>query len=55
VGASVMPEEETRHLVRTLFAGPEGTAVAERIDRRVDGLPGLEGLGLMAGALRRYA
>lgn len=54
VGASVMPEDETRHLVRTLFAGPEGTAAAERIDRRVDALPGLEGLGLMAGALRRY-
>jgi hypothetical protein len=54
VGASVMPEEETRHLVGTLFAGPEGAAAAERIDRRVDGLPGLAGLGLMAGALRRY-
>ncbi|MFP5320376.1 MAG: ferritin-like domain-containing protein [Acidimicrobiia bacterium] len=54
VGASVMPEEETRHLVRTLFSGDEGRAVAERIDRRVDGLPGLAGLGLMAGALARY-
>lgn len=55
VGASVMPEAETRHLVRTLFTGPDGGAVAGRIDRRIDGLPGLEGLGLMAGALRRYA
>jgi len=54
VGASVMPEDETRHLVRTLFAGDDGRAVAERIDRRVDGLPGLAGLGLMAGALQRH-
>jgi len=55
VGASVMPEEETRHLVRTLFSGPEGVAVADRIDRRVDALPGLAGLDLMGGALTRYA
>jgi len=54
VGASVMPEEETQHLVRTLFSGEEGRAVAERIDRRVDALPGLDGLGLMAGARQRY-
>jgi hypothetical protein len=54
VGASVMPEAETQHLVRTLFSGPEGVAVAERIDRRVDALPGLAGLDLMAGALARY-
>jgi hypothetical protein len=54
VGASVMPEPETRHLVRTLFAGAQGRAVADRIDRRVDSLPGLAGLDLMAGALRRY-
>jgi len=54
VGASVMPEAETRHLVRTLFQGDGGRAVAERIDRRVDALPGLDGLGLMAGALQRY-
>lgn len=47
VGASVMPEEESRHLVRTLFGGGEGRAVADRIDRRIDRLPGLAGLGLM--------
>ena len=57
VGASVMPEEETQHLVRSLFSGPEGVAMADRIDRvdrRVDGLPGLAGLDLMAGARARY-
>ena len=54
VGASVMPEAETRHLVATLFSGEQGRSVAGRIDRRVDALPGLAGLDLMAGALRRY-
>jgi rubrerythrin len=54
VGAQVMPLEETQHLVRTLFGGPDGRAVADRIDRRIDALPGLEGLGLMAGALLTY-
>jgi hypothetical protein len=55
VGASVMPEEDTTHVVRTLFGGDEGRAVAERIDRRVDQLPGLDGLGLMRESLARYA
>jgi hypothetical protein len=54
VGAQVMPEEETRHLVGTLFGDEEGVSVARRIDRRIDALPGLQGLGLMAGALSKY-
>lgn len=54
VGSKVMPLEETQHLVRTLFSGPEGREVADRIDRRVDRLPGLAGLGLMDRTLRDY-
>lgn len=54
VGAQVMPLAETQHLVTTLFDGPDGRAVSDRIDRRVDALPGLAGLGLMAGALETY-
>jgi hypothetical protein len=54
VGAKAMPEAETRHLVRTLFGGSDGEAMAARIDRRVDGLPGLAGLRLMAGARALY-
>lgn len=54
VGAQVMPRPETQHLVRTLFGGDDGRAMVERIDRRIDNLPGLEGLGLMAGALAKY-
>ena len=55
VGAKAMPDEETRHLIRTLFGGPEGRAVSERVDRRIDLLPGLAGLGLVRGALGRSA
>jgi hypothetical protein len=55
VGAKVMPEAETRHLIGTLFGGPAGAPAVARIDRRVDGLPGLAGLGLAARAARRYA
>jgi hypothetical protein len=54
VGAKVMPAEETQHLVGTLFSGPAGRAMCERVDRRVDALPGLAGLHLMAGALETY-
>jgi hypothetical protein len=55
VGASVMPEAETRHLVSTLFGDDEGRAVVARLDRRVDALPGLRGMSLMTDALHRYA
>jgi hypothetical protein len=55
VGAKVMPEAETRHLVATLFSGDDGGAVAGRIDRRVDALPGLDGLRLMEQALATYS
>jgi hypothetical protein len=55
VGAKAMPAAETRHLVTTLFGGPDGQAVADRVDRRIDLLPGLSGLGLVRGSLDRYA
>jgi hypothetical protein len=55
VGAGVMPRSELRFLVDYLFGDPEGRAVAQRIDRHIDNLPGLRGLDLMAGAVTRYA
>jgi hypothetical protein len=55
VGSGVLPEAETRHLASYLFGGPEGEAVTARIDRHVDRLPGLAGLGLLTGAARRLA
>ena len=55
VGATVMPESETGHVIRTLFGGDQGHDVAARIDRRIDHLPGLSGMALMDGVLRRYA
>jgi hypothetical protein len=54
VGSSVMPPEETIHLALTLFGGDEGRTMLERIDRRVDSLPGLAGLHLLNGAFGRY-
>jgi hypothetical protein len=54
VDAQVMPRAETQHLVRTLFAGAEGRAAAARVDRRIDALPSLDGLGLMSGAVAEY-
>lgn len=55
VGAQVMPPEETRHLITTLFAGERGEHVAARIDRRIDALPGLDGLALMRRAIAEHA
>jgi len=51
VGSGVMPDEEVRFLSTYLFGDEDGLDVAERIDRRVDRLPGLDGLGLMRGAV----
>ncbi|HEX4218560.1 MAG TPA: hypothetical protein VHZ02_09335 [Acidimicrobiales bacterium] len=49
VGSSVMPDGEVGFLSRFLFGGVDGLPVVERIDRRVDRLPGLAGLDLMHG------
>ena len=54
VGATVMPDAETAHVIRTLFTGDEGRDTAARIDRRIDNLPGLQGMRLVDGAVRRY-
>jgi len=51
VGSSVMPAVEVRFLIEYLFGDVEGRAAAARIDRRIDRLPGLEGLDLVTGAI----
>jgi hypothetical protein len=51
VGSSLMPEGEVNFLSRFLFGGADGLPMVERIDRRVDRLPGLAGLGLMHGVV----
>lgn len=54
VGATVMPRSEVSHLVGYLFADDAGRDVVARIDRRIDKLPGLAGLGLADHALHEY-
>jgi hypothetical protein len=51
VGSGVVPDTEVDFLGTYLFGDPEGHAMAERIDRRVDRLPGLGGLNLLAHAV----
>ena len=55
VGAGVMPDEELTHLTRFLFDGSDGLAAAQRIDRQVDRLPGLQGLGLLERSITSRA
>jgi len=52
VGSGVMPEAETQFLLRYLMGGRDGLAAARRIDASIDKLPGLSGLGLVAGAVQ---
>jgi hypothetical protein len=51
VGSGVMPDVETRFLIGYLFGGEDGGAVAGQIDRKIDKLPGLSGLGLVSRAV----
>jgi len=55
VGAGVMPAGEVAFMVGTLFGDDAGQAAAAQIDQRIDRLPGLDHLGLVTGAVDRYA
>ena len=51
VGSGVMPKREVGFLVNYLFDGNKGADVLERIDRRVDRLPGQSDLHLLTRAV----
>ncbi len=53
VGSGIMPEPETDFVIRHLYGGSEAAPFVARIDRRIDGLPGQSGLGLIAGQVDR--
>ena len=53
VGAGVMPDAEVRFLVAHLFGDADGRAAAQRIDRLVGRLPGLDALHLAERAIDR--
>ena len=51
VGSGIMPAAETDFVIRHLYGGPDGAPFVERIDRRIDDLPGQSGLRLVSGAV----
>lgn len=51
VGSGVMPKKEVGFLVGYLFDGQRGREILERIDRRVDRLPGQSDLHLLERAV----
>jgi hypothetical protein len=53
VGSAVMPEAETTFLLGYLLGDEAGRAHADRIDRRVRALPGLDGLSIVTDAMDR--
>jgi hypothetical protein len=53
VGSTLLPRSEVAFLAGHLFTGRDGRAMTERIDRRLDQLPGLGGLHLATGAAQR--
>jgi hypothetical protein len=55
VGSGVMPRHEVGFLVRYLFDGDTGRQMLERIDRRVNALPGQRDLHLLTRAVARLS
>jgi rubrerythrin len=55
VGSGVMPKDEVGFLVSYLFDGDAGSAMAARIDRRVDRLPGQADLHLLDDAVKKLS
>ncbi len=55
VGSGIMPQVETDFVIRHLYGGADGAPFVERIDRRIEALPGLEGLHLIQGAVGERA
>ena len=53
VGSGVMPKAETDFLIGHLFTGADGRAMTERIDCRIQRLPGMQGLNLVGAAASR--
>lgn len=53
VGSGLLPAAESDFLLRYLMDGPGGGEEVARLDRRLDRLPGLAGLGLVRKAVNR--
>ncbi|MBO0869060.1 MAG: hypothetical protein J2P15_10885 [Micromonosporaceae bacterium] len=54
VGAGIQPRAETRFVLDYLLGGPEGAKQIIRIDQKVDSLPGLSGLHLLARGVGKF-
>jgi hypothetical protein len=55
VGAGVADEAETAFIARHLFGDDAGRSAADRIDRRLERLPGLGGLALVRDAAESWS
>jgi hypothetical protein len=54
VGSGIQPKPETRFILNYLLGGAEGAKQIARIDQKVDSLPGLSGLRLLARGVGKF-
>ena len=54
VGSGIEPKEETAFVLDYLMGGPEGLELIDRIDAKMDELPGLAGLHLVRRAVGKF-
>jgi hypothetical protein len=52
VGSGIMPKAETAFVIDHLYGGADAAPFVERIDRRIDDLPGMSGLRLISSRVR---
>ncbi len=52
VGSGDVAREETDFVIRLLFADTLGAGYVDRLEAKIDSLPGLAGLGLLRGVVR---
>lgn len=52
VGSTILPDEEVVHVMGHLFGGPEGRKEIDAIDKHIARLPGMQGLSIVADAMR---
>jgi hypothetical protein len=54
VGSGIEPAPETAFVLRYLLGGRDGSRLVERIDAKIDALPGLSGLHLVRRSVGKY-
>jgi hypothetical protein len=54
VGSTIEDADEVKHVFGHLFAGVDGLQAVRKLDQRISGLPGLQGLTIVENSMHKY-